>query len=65
MMDLHSALEIAKRMRSLARRADTFGYDRQALLEAILAIAENYEEVAERIEQEMIDQMQQDWVEAA
>lgn len=65
MMDLHSALEIAKRMRSLARRADMFGYDRQAVLEAIVAIAENYEEVAQRVEQEMIDQMQQDWVEAS
>lgn len=65
MMDLHSALEIARSMRSLARRADTFGYDRQAVLEAIVAIAENYEKVALRVEQEMIVQMQSDWVEAA
>lgn len=57
-------MEIAKKMRSLARRADNFGYDRQAILEAIVDIAENYEEVAERIELEMIIQAQRDWVES-
>jgi hypothetical protein len=52
-------------MRNLARRADTFGYNRQQILEAMIDIAENYEEVAERSEMEMIIQSQRDWVEAA
>jgi len=63
-MDIQAATEFARKMRSLARRADNFGYDRQAVLEEIINIAENYEEVAERIEMNMIVQMQQDRVEA-
>jgi len=55
--------EFAKKMRSLARRADNFNYDRQAILEAIIDIAENYEEVSERIEMGNIIQTQRDWVE--
>jgi hypothetical protein len=65
MMDLQSAIEVAKKMRSLARRADTFGYDRESILEAIIDIAENYEKVAEAVEMEMIVQMQRDMVEAS
>lgn len=64
-MDIHAAQEIARKMRSLARRADSFGYDRQRILEAIIDIAENYEEVSERIELQMIIQMQRDAIEAA
>jgi hypothetical protein len=61
-MDIQSAYEFSKKMRSLARRADTFGYNRQQILEAMIDIAENYEEVAERVELEMIIQMQLDMV---
>lgn len=64
-MDIHSATEFARKMRGLARRADNFGYDRQTVLEELIAIAQNYEEVAERIEMDMIVQMQRDWVEAS
>lgn len=64
-MDIHSATEFARKMRGLARRADNFGYDRQTVLEELIAIARNYEEVAERIEMDMIVQMQRDWVEAS
>jgi hypothetical protein len=58
-------LEVTKSLRNLLRRADRFGYDIQRLKEEILSVAENYEDVAERIELEMIIQMQNDMVEAA
>lgn len=64
-MDIQAAQEIANKMRSLARRADSFGYNRQKVLEAIIEIAENYEEVSDRIELQMIIQMQRDAIEAA
>ena len=56
--------EFAKKLRGIARRADTFGHDRQRILEELIYAAENYEANAERIEMDMIIQMQQDWVEA-
>lgn len=64
-MDIQAAQEIARKMRSLARRADSYGYNRQKVLEAIIEIAENYEEVSDRIELQMIIQMQRDAIEAA
>jgi hypothetical protein len=64
-MDIQGANEFAKKMRNLARRADTFGYNRQQILEAMIDIAENYEEVAERFEMETIIQSQRDFVEAS
>jgi len=57
--------EFAKQLRNLLRRADTFGYDLQRLKEEVLFVAEMQEENAERIEMEMIIQMQRDMVEAA
>jgi hypothetical protein len=51
--DVQSALEVANKVRGIARRADTFGYDRARLIEEILYYAENMEKVAERIEKEM------------
>jgi hypothetical protein len=56
-------LEVTKSLRNLLRRADRFGYDIQRLKEEILSVAENYEDAAERIELEMIIQMQNDMVE--
>ena len=47
-------MEFAKRLRSLARRSDTFGKDRETILEEITIMAEHYETWAERIEKEMI-----------
>lgn len=57
--------EFAKTLRKLLRRADRFGYNRQTLAEEILFLAENYENVAERLELQMIVQMQRDAVEAS
>lgn len=65
-MDIPSAYEFAKRLRDTARRADTFGHDRQTILEQLIFVAELYETRAEQLEMEMemIVQMQRDWVEA-
>lgn len=57
--------EFAKQLRNLLRRADRFGYDLQRLKEEVLYVAEVQEANAERIEMQMIIQMQNDMVEAA
>ncbi len=56
-MDLQAATEIASRMRSLARRADTFGKSRQDILDEIIAIAVDYEKLADKIETQMLEEM--------
>ena len=56
--------EFAKSLRSIARRADTFGHDRQRVLEELIFAAANFEKVAENLEMQMIIQAQNDWVEA-
>jgi hypothetical protein len=58
-------IEFAKRLRGLARRADNFGKNRKDVLWEIIAIAEDYEQKANRIEMEMIIQAQRDAVEAS
>lgn len=55
--------EFAKKLRSLARRADTFNHNRQQILEELIALAENYETVGEQLELEMLIQLQRDMVE--
>ena len=62
-MDIQSAYEVAKKLRNLAREADKFEYSHKALLMSIIEIAQNYEEIAERFEMEMIIALQRDWVE--
>lgn len=57
-------MEFAKRLRTITRRADTFGHNRQSILEELIFMAELYETQAEKIEMDMIIQMQRDWVEA-
>lgn len=57
--------EFAKQLRNLLRRADRFGYDLQRLKEEVLYVAELQEAQAERLEMQMIIQMQNDMVEAA
>lgn len=57
--------EFAKQLRNLLRRADRFGYDLQRLKEEVLYVAELQEANAERMEMQMIIQIQQDAVEAA
>ena len=56
-MDLQAATEIASRMRSLARRADTFGKSREDILDEIIAIAVDYEKLADKIETQMLEEM--------
>jgi hypothetical protein len=51
-------MEFAKRLRSLARRSDTFGKDRETILEEIIMMAEHYETWAERIEMAQIIEAQ-------
>ena len=57
--------EFAKRLRSLARRSDDYGKDRQTILEEIIMMAEHYEAWAERIEKAQIIEAQLEAVEAA
>ena len=58
--DVQSALEVAKKLRGIARRADTFGHDRTRLIEEILYYAENMERIAEVVEQDIIDDVMYD-----
>jgi hypothetical protein len=51
-------MEFAKRLRSLARRSDDYGKDRQTILEEIIMMAEHYEAWAERIEMAQIIEAQ-------
>jgi hypothetical protein len=53
--DIQAALEVAKKFRGIARRADTFGHDRDRLIEELIFAAENYESLAQRIEDEMLE----------
>jgi Na+/phosphate symporter len=48
--------EFAKSLRNIARRADTFGHDRQRVLEELIFAAENYEKVADHLEKQMIEE---------
>ena len=53
--DIQAALEVAKKFRGIARRAETFGHDRDRLIEELIYQAENYEFLAQRIENEMLE----------
>ena len=50
--------EFAKKLRGIARRADTFNHDRKRILEELVFAAENFEKVAENLELQMIVQEQ-------
>lgn len=52
--------EFAQKLRGIARRADMFGHDRDRVLEELIFAAENYESVAERLENDMLVQTRQD-----
>ena len=54
-MDIQTALEVAKQFRGIARRAETFGHDREIILERLLFAAEDYEKLAKKIEEDMIN----------
>ena len=51
--DVGSALEVAGKFASLARRATTYGYSKERIIEELAYLAENYVQVAERIEAQM------------
>jgi hypothetical protein len=55
--DVQSALEIAKRLTGIARRADMFNQDRARVLEEILFMAEDYAKLADRIEAAMVEEL--------
>ena len=46
--------EFSKTLREIARRADTFNHDKKTILENIIYAAENVENVAEKLELQMI-----------
>ena len=52
-MDIHTALEIAKRLRSVARRAETFGHSREHILEDLIAVAALYESRVDQLDAQM------------
>lgn len=52
-MDIHVATETAKRMRSLVRRSEMFGKSREDIIEEIMMIAEDYDAIADRLDQSM------------
>ena len=52
-------IEFANKLRSLARRSDTFGKDRETILEEIIMMAENYESNAEKMELDYITNLQE------
>lgn len=53
-MDIQDAFEFAKKLRGIHRRANTFGHDRERILEELIFAAENYEKVAEYNEIQMV-----------
>lgn len=55
--DIQSANEVATLLRSMQRRAHKFGHDRERLLLEIGFMAENFEQLADRIEAQMYEQM--------
>lgn len=55
--DIQSATEVAKRLAGIARRADTFGHSRERVIEEIMYMAEDFQKLAERIEDLMFNEM--------
>lgn len=45
--------EFEKKLRQIVRVADTFGYTREDVLEALNALAENYRRVGEHLEAQL------------
>jgi hypothetical protein len=51
-MNIHSALEIVKKLRELAHMSD-YGYDKSNMILELIAMADDYQELAELIETQM------------
>ena len=52
-MDIQSATQVAETMRRLVRRSANFGKSREDILDEIMMIAEDYEGLADRMDQSM------------
>lgn len=52
-MDVQSALSVADHFARIVRCAERFGYSRERLIEELVAASQNYNRVAEYIEQQM------------
>lgn len=55
-------VEVAKWLRDTVRRADRFGHSRQDILEILILQAENYEDVADRLDMDSIVAIQREKV---
>lgn len=56
-MKVNEAIGIAERLESLYRRSFNFGKDREAILEEIFDIADDYRKLADRIDSEMYQEL--------
>jgi len=54
-MDIHSALEIARNLRWLASMSD-YGYDKSDMILELIAMADDYQDLAESIENQMYEE---------
>ncbi len=52
-MDIQSATQVAETMRRLVRRSANFGKSREDILDELLMIAEDYDNLADRIDNQM------------
>ena len=55
--DVQSATEVSEVFAKLARRADRFGYSRDEILEELQFLSKNYQNVADRIDSKMCEEM--------
>lgn len=53
-MDVQSAYEVAKKLRELAHMGD-YGYTSSDIILELLAMAEDYQEVAQSLETQMLE----------
>ena len=51
--DIHAATEFAKRLRLIARRAETFGHSPERILEDLIAVAALYESRVDQLDAQM------------
>lgn len=55
--DIQSALEVAKQLHNFQHWANHFGHDRERILQEIGFMADDFKKLAERIEDQMINEM--------
>ena len=59
-MNINEYLDIAKRIESLVRRSDTFGKDKDDILEELLFIADDLRSQANRMDEQFEKEFQND-----